>query len=117
MDWEKASYVEYYDTNQQLVFGQKAGMQIDGGWGGSRSHPQHSFRIELADPVLGAGSIQSPLIPNKSQRTTYSNLYLRNGSNQYLELPYKDAAQVEMMGCSTNIYYSAWIPITVYING
>jgi len=117
MDWEKASYVEYYDTNQQLVFGQKAGMQIDGGWGGSRSHPQHSFRIELADPVLGAGSIQSPLIPNKSQRTTYSNLYLRNGSNQYLELPYKDAAQVEMMGCSTNIYYSAWRPITVYING
>ena len=44
-------------------------------------------------------------------------MYLRNGSNQYLELPYKDAAQVKMMSGETNNYYSAWRPISVYVNG
>ena len=42
---------------------------------------------------------------------------MRNGSNQYLALPYKDAAQVRMMSEGTNNYFSAWRPVTVYING
>ena len=92
-------------------------MQIDGGWGGSRSNPQHSFRIELDNGVLGDGSIEYPIIPNRPNRTKYSNFYLRNGSNQYLTLPYKDACLVEAMCGETNTYYSAWRPITVYING
>ncbi|MFN0173644.1 MAG: lamin tail domain-containing protein [Saprospiraceae bacterium] len=116
-DWEKAAYVEYFDTAQQLIFSQNAGIQIDGGAGGSRSHPQHSFRVELGDPVLGDGPINYPLIPNRSSRTKFSNIYLRNGSNYYLTLPYKDAAHLEGMAAETNNYYSAWRPITVYING
>ena len=116
-DWQKAAYVEYFDTSNQLIFSQNAGIQIDGGWGGSRSQPQHSFRIELDNSALGEGSIQYPLIPNRPNRTKYSNLYLRNGSNQYLSFPYKDACQVEMMASKTKNYYSAWRPVTVYING
>ena len=116
-DWEKAAYVEYFDTAQQLIFSQHAGIQVDGGLGGSRSHPQHSFRVELDDPVLGAGPINYQLIPNRPQRTTYSKFYLRNGSNYYLTLPYKDAMHTEGMGAETQNYYSAWRPITVYING
>ena len=117
LDWEKATYVEYFDTAQHLVFGQNAAMQIDGGAGGSRSNPQHSFRIGLDDNVLGEGPVEASLIPNKAERTKYSSLYLRNGSNQYLVYPYKDACQVACMGGETNNYYSAWRPITVYING
>jgi len=116
-DWERSAYVEYFDTTQQLIFSQHAGMQVDGGAGGSRYHPQHSFRVELDHPVLGEGPISYPLIPNRSERTTYSKIYLRNGSNQYLTLPYKDACQVEAMCGETNNYYSAWRPVTVYING
>lgn len=116
-DWERAAYVEYFDTAQQLIFSQRAGIQIDGGAGGSRYHPQHSFRVELDDAVLGEGPIEYPLIPNRSSRTQFSNIYLRNGSNYYLSLPYKDAAHLEGMGAETNNYYSAWRPITVYING
>jgi hypothetical protein len=116
-DWQRATHVDYFDSTKQHIFSQKAGMQIDGGWGGSRSQPQHSFRIELDNGVLGEGSIEYPLIPNRPNRTKYSNIYLRNGSNQYLVLPYKDACQVEMMAAQTNNYYSAWRPITVYING
>jgi CotH kinase protein/Secretion system C-terminal sorting domain/Chitobiase/beta-hexosaminidase C-terminal domain/Divergent InlB B-repeat domain len=116
-DWEKAAYVEYFDTTQQIIFSQRAGIQIDGGLGGSRSQPQHSMRVELDHSVLGDGTINYPLIPNRSTRTTYSKFYLRNGSNYFLTLPYKDAAHVEGMGAETNNYYTAWRPVTVYING
>lgn len=116
-DWEKTSYVEYFDSTHNLIFSQRAGIQIDGGWGGARYHPQHSFRVELDDPVLGDGPIYFPLIPDKSWRTKYSKFYLRNGSNQYLVFPYKDACQVSAMGAGLNNYYSAWRPISVYING
>lgn len=116
-DWERSAYVEYFDTTHQLIFSQHAGMQIDGGAGGSRSNPQHSFRIDLDHSVLGEGPINYPLIPNRAERTTYHKMYLRNGSNQYLFLPYKDACQVEAMAGETNNYYSAWRPVSVYING
>ncbi|NTW24582.1 MAG: T9SS type A sorting domain-containing protein [Lentimicrobium sp.] len=117
MDWEKAAYVEYFDSTQNLVFSQRTGMQIDGGAGGSRSHPQHSFRLEPGDGVLGDGPINYPLIPDRPERNKYSKFYLRNGSNQYLILPYKDATQVTSMSKGTNNYYAAWRPVSVYING
>jgi hypothetical protein len=116
-DWEKSAYVEYFDTEENMIFSQAAGMQIDGGAGGSRSQPQHSFRIELDHSVLGAASIDYPLISGRPQRTKYSKIYLRNGSNQYLTLPYKDAVLVTSLGAETKNFYSAMEPITVYING
>jgi len=116
-DWERAAYVEYFDSTHQLIFSQRTGMQIDGGAGGSRSNPQHSFRLEPGDGVLGDGPVEYALIPDRPERTTYSKFYLRNGSNQYLTLPYKDATQVTSMGKGTHNYYAAWRPVTVYING
>ncbi len=117
LDWQKAAYVEYFDTTHQLIFSQNAGIQIDGGWGGSRQNPQHSFRVELAHAVLGDGPVNYVMIPDKPYRTKYSRLYLRNGSNQYLSFPIKDACQVKAMANGTDNYYSAWRPVTVYING
>jgi hypothetical protein len=116
-DWEKAAYVEYFDSAHQLIFSSNAGIQIDGGAGGSRSNPQHSFRVELDDAVLGDSAVNYPLIPNRPYRNKYGKFYLRNGSNQYLVYPYKDACQTEIMGGETNNYYSAWRPVSVYING
>lgn len=116
-DWERTAYVEYFDSLENLVFSQRTGMQIDGGWGGARYHPQHSFRLELDDGVLGDGTVDYPIIPGRPDRTKYSRFYLRNGSNQYLVLPYKDASQVTAMSNGTYNYYSAWRPVSVYING
>jgi hypothetical protein len=117
LDWQRPAYVEYFDSTQQLIFSQNSGMQMDGGAGGSRANPQHSFRLELDNSVLGDGPVNYILIPNRPERNKYSTFYLRNGSNQYLILPYKDATQVMAMGNGTNNYYSAWRPVTVYING
>ena len=116
-DWQKSAHVEYFDSTHQLIFSKAAGMQMDGGAGGSRSNPQHSFRVEMGNDVLGGGSINYNVIPDRPNRTKYSSFYLRNGSNQYLQLPYKDAAQVKMMSGETNNYYSSWRPVTVYMNG
>jgi hypothetical protein len=116
-DWQRFSHVDYFSENNQLVFSQQSGMQVDGGWGGSRSHPQHSFRLEFDHSVLGQGSVGGQFIPNRPNRQTFSNFYLRNGSNQFLVFPYKDAVQEECMSGTTKNYYSAWRPISVYING
>lgn len=116
-DWEKSAYVEYFDTDENLIFSQATGMQIDGGAGGSRSQPQHSFRLELDHSVLGTAPVDYPLISNRPQRTKYSKIYLRNGSNQYLTLPYKDAALVTALGSNSKNYFSSMEPVSVYING
>lgn len=116
-NWNKPSYVEYFDTSKKLAFSQQAGIQIDGGAGGSRSKPQHSFRIEPGHGIFGSGDIEYALQPDRPKRDSYSSFYVRNGSNQNLILPYKDALQVKALGKNTFNYYSAYRPIVVFING
>lgn len=116
-DDEVQAHVDHFRPNGQLVVSQFAGMQVDGGLGGSRGFPQHSFRLEFDNGTLGDGRVNTPLIPDRPARTRYSRIYLRNGSNQFQILPHKDAAQVKMMAGATKSYYSAWTPATVYING
>jgi hypothetical protein len=99
------------------MFSRDAGMIMDGGAGGSRSNPQHSFRLEMGNGVLGDGPINYEIIPNRPYRNKYSDFYLRNGSNQYLSLPYKDACLTDITCRGNNAYYSAWRPVSVYING
>jgi len=118
-DWLKPAHAVYLNEGigHPLLFETRAAMRMDGGAGGSRSHPQHSFRLSFANGALGENPIEYPLIPDRPNRNKYSDIYLRNGSNQYLTLPYKDASQVRMMSEGTKNYYSAYRPISVYING
>ncbi len=118
-DWLKAAHVDYFDSTDahNLLFKRRVGIIMDGGWGGSRSQPQHSFRIKFADGVLGEGLVNYQVIPDRPDRTIFSDFYLRNGSNQYLQFPYKDACQVKILAKGSNNYYSAWRPVSVYING
>ncbi len=71
-DWERPAFAEFFRKDKSLVFSQTAGMQVDGGAGGSRSNPQHSFRLELDNGALGGGTVLYPLIPDKPARTRYS---------------------------------------------
>ena len=118
LDLLKPASIEYFDANpaHTLIHTGKAGIMMDGGWG-SRNQPQRPFRVNLDQSVLGDGPILHNIIPDRPNRNQYGDFFLRNGSNNYLRLPYKDAAQVKMMGDGSNNYYSAWRPVTVYING
>ncbi len=118
-DWKKPAHAAYLteESGHPLAFETNSSIRPEGGAGGSRSHPQHSFRLSFADGALGEKPIEYPILPDRPNRTTYSDIYLRNGSNQFLILPYKDASQVRMMSEGTKNYYSAYRPVSVYING
>jgi hypothetical protein len=118
-DWLKPAHAAYLteESGHPLAFETNTAIRPDGGAGGSRAQPQHSFRLSFAHAALGEKPVEYPIIPDRPNRTTYSDVYLRNGSNQYLALPYKDASQVRMMSEGTNNYYSSYRPASVYING
>lgn len=118
-DWERLAQMAFYDSteNHSFVFDRTAAMQVDGGAGGSRSNPMTSFRLEMAKGALNEEPVLLPLLSNRPERSFYTRLYFRNGSNQYMVLPYKDACSVEMMVDETYGYYSAMRPVSVYING
>lgn len=117
-DIYKPASIEYFDSTptHTLLHTGKAGIKMDGGWG-TRLRPQRAFRVNLDHSMLGDGPILHNIIPDRPNRNQYGDFFLRNGSQNYLRLPYKDAAQVKMMGDGSNNYYSAWRPVTVYING
>ncbi|MEN9333060.1 MAG: hypothetical protein RLY35_240 [Bacteroidota bacterium] len=118
-DWEKYAQMDYFDSTaqHQWVFSRQTSMQIDGGAGGSRSNPQHSFRLEFAKSDFNETPVLLPLIPHQPNRAKYDRLYFRNGSNQWLQLPYKDAALTEMTTRANHGYYSTMRPVSVYLNG
>ena len=116
-EWNKPCYMEYFDENKQLVISQAAGIQVDGGAGGSRSKPQTSFRVEPGNGTFGDGDVKYSFHPERPTRDNYESLYLRNGSNQYLTYFCKDAIQVRGMGKNTYNFYSEYRPIVVFING
>ncbi|MDP4955545.1 MAG: CotH kinase family protein [Crocinitomicaceae bacterium] len=118
-DWVKPAYAVLLDTGQThpILHQTKTALRMDGGAGGSRSQPQHSFRLSFTHGTFGDKPIAFPLLPDRPNRTLYSDIYLRNGSNQYLNLPYKDASQVRMMSEGSANYYSSYRPVSVYING
>jgi hypothetical protein len=118
LDLLKNASIDYFDStlNHNLLFSRRAGIIMDGGWG-SRGKPQRPFRIKFNDGVLGQGPVTGNIIPDRTNRTVYSDFYLRNGSNLNLILPHKDGVQGRMMGEGTYNYYSASRPATVYVNG
>jgi len=116
-EWNKPCYVEYFDVSKNLAFKQAAGIQVDGGAGGSRSQPQTSFRVEPGNGTFGDGELDYVLLPDRPNREIYESFYMRNGSNRYLDLQYKDASQVKGMAKGTNTFYSAYRPAICFING
>ncbi|MCY7410158.1 MAG: lamin tail domain-containing protein [Chitinophagales bacterium] len=115
-DWKKPCYIEYFDTSGINNFRQRSSLKIDGGAGGSRSQPQHSFRLDADNNALGDGPFQYPLIPDREKRKEYESIYLRNGSNMYLGLFYKDALQCKIFR-DTYTNYQEYTPTVVFING
>lgn len=118
-DWVKPAQMTLLSEEQghPQFFTSRSAIRMDGGAGGSRSQPQRSFRLSMDHSALGERSLDYAMLPFKSKRDKFSDFYLRNGSNQYLKLPYKDACQVYMLSQGTNNYFSGFRPVSVYING
>lgn len=116
-DTKVPCYIEYFaPTTHTKVISQNAGLKVDGGAGGSRSNPQTSFRVEPGNGLFGDGDIKYQIIPSIS-RDSYETFYIRNGSNQYMYYPCKDAIETTLLANGTKNNNSAYTPINVYING
>jgi hypothetical protein len=62
--------------------------------------------------------VNYPIIPNRPLRgTSTAKSTCAMAAIIYLSYPFKDAAHLEGMAAETNNYYSAWRPVTVYVNG
>lgn len=115
-DWKKPCYIEYFNDEKVKEFGWNSAIKIDGGAGGSRSLPQKSFRIEPFNDSYGDGVLNYPLIPRKWFVQNYETFYLRNGSNFWNVLPYKDAFMERTLE-GTHNEFMAYTPVVVYLNG
>jgi CotH kinase protein/Lamin Tail Domain/Secretion system C-terminal sorting domain/Chitobiase/beta-hexosaminidase C-terminal domain len=116
-DFKRACFMEYFDVNGVKQFSSKTSIKPDGGAGGSRSNPQHSVTLEPANSVYGDGEpVNYPLIPEKGFIDKFYSFYLRNGSNNWLQYPQKDATFMRMMK-GTHALYQAYSPVVVYVNG
>ncbi|MCU0431645.1 MAG: CotH kinase family protein, partial [Cytophagaceae bacterium] len=117
-DWKRPCFMEYFDrSNHSKQFGKRAAIKIEGGAGGSRYQPQRSFRLEPGNGTMGDGAIDYPLFEYRPHRTSFEKIYLRNGSNQYMRYPCKDAIQTRAMARNSNVPYSEFTPVQVYLNG
>ncbi len=116
LDWKRPCYIEYFDVDKTKQFGWNSAIKIDGGAGGSRSLPQKSFRIEPFNDSYGDGVLNYPLIPRKWFVQNYETFYLRNGSNFWNVLPYKDAFMTRTLEGTLNDMM-AYTPVIVYLNG
>lgn len=115
-DWKKPCFLEYFNEEHEAVVGQYSGIKLEGGAGGSRSLPQKSFRLEPGSGAYGDGVINYPLIPRVPASDTYDRFYLRNGSNMWNVLPYKDAC---MTRCTQGSHteFMQYTPVEVWLNG
>lgn len=115
-DWKKPCYYEYFDKNGVKICTKRASIKIDGGAGGSRTHPQRSFTIEPAHELYGDGQWEYPLMKDKPYHQKWDEFYMRNGSNFWLTMPYREAFLQRIMR-NTDVGYSGYTPALLYLNG
>lgn len=112
-DWERESYMEYFNASGIKQFEGSVGLKIHGGW--SRAQAQKSLRIKCRDDY-GFDQIQYPLISDKPYLDTFKGFNLRNGGNDYGGPRFHDALMQRVMK-GTHVDYMAYTPVLAFLNG
>ncbi len=112
-DWERESYMEYFDVNHVKQVEGPVGLKIHGGW--SRGNEQKSFRVQCKDQY-GMESMDYPMIADKPYITSFKGFNLRNGGNDYWGPRFHDALMQRTLK-GTNADYMAYEPVVVFLNG
>lgn len=112
-DVEIPSFFEYFDSKQQLVFSQDAGLKIHGAW--SRAFPQRSLRMS-AKSCFGSSEFSYPFFPDKNIGN-FDKLVLRNAGNDFQGAHLRDALIHKLIQKSTNLPVQDYQPVVLYLNG
>lgn len=112
-DWERPSYIEFFEDNKQLAFSMNVGIAINGA---RRNTLQKSFRIfardEYGDPL-----IQYKIFPFKPI-DEFTSLILRNGGfPEFRYTMFRDGMMQELLTGEMDIDNQAYRPAVVFING
>jgi hypothetical protein len=115
--WEPTQipiYAEYFDADGNLVFGQRAGGMIEGGW--SRGNPKKSFRIMLDHDAYGDGRQNLVLMPSKPNINQFRSFVARNGGNGWNSVLFRDAFE-QRFAKELHVEYNGYHPMVLMING
>lgn len=110
-------HIDIFDENKVLVASQNSSIKVDGGAGGSRYNPQRSFRLDYDHKIFGEGDIDAVLIPDKPNTKHTSSSYIRNGSNFWNNVFFKEGFMERCSNADTFAIYNAYRPIVVFLNG
>ncbi|MFN3404798.1 MAG: CotH kinase family protein [Cytophagaceae bacterium] len=120
-DWEREVHIEYFDKGKVHRFEQDCGIKIFGGW--SRANAMKSLRL-IPNSKYGENKIRYPLFSEKPHITEFDQVHLRNGGNDFNYTHLRDQtnnrilnSNPEVLGSKTNIDFSAYEPVAVFING
>ncbi len=111
-EWEKPTYLEYFDEEGKLVVHQGIGIRIHGGW--SRMYPQKSLRI-YARNDYGKSTLDYPFFKD-SDKVEFKRLILRNAGQEWDRTKLKDIYLTSLVR-HFKAESQAYQPVIVYLNG
>lgn len=109
---ERATYIEMYDEQGDLVVDQQVGIRIFGGF--SRSLPQKSFSV-YARKSYGKKRIEYQFFPDKDIKK-FKSIVLRNGGSDNRGAFIRDPLMTSLVS-DLDLEMQSWRSCVVYING
>lgn len=111
-DWEKYANIEMYETDGELCFNQKVGINLFGGF--SRMLPQKSLAV-FARSKYGEKRINYPIFPERDAKK-YKSFIIRNSGGDFRRTHFRDAFMTQL-AAPTGIAIQAYRPAVVFLNG
>lgn len=112
-NWEKASHIQYFNAQKELLWQQDLGIKIHGNY--TRQLPQKSFGF-YAKSEYGNSTLPADLIPNKSHIKEPKRFLIRNAGNDYSFARFRDILVHRRM-MITGLDIQSGKPILAFLNG
>lgn len=113
-EWEIPSHIEFFETNKKQIFGQDAGVSINGG-SVSRTRPQQSLRL-TAREKYGAAEFNYKFFEEKDI-DKFKIVILRNSSGDFNKTHFRDGSLHKHMLGNVDIDLLCYRPSAVFLNG
>lgn len=112
-DWEKPSHIQYFNSNEELVWQQDAGIKIHGNY--TRQLPQKSFGF-YAKSEYGKSVFPGEFIPKKNHIKEPKRFLIRNAGNDYYYTRFRDLLIHRRM-INTGLDIQSGKPVLAFLNG
>lgn len=110
--WERVCHVEFFETTEERIIAQDAGLRIFGGL--TRALPEKSLRI-IARKGLGNKRFRYKFFAEK-QRDEFKHLVFRTSGGDYKQTRFLDAMSTHLTN-GLDIDFQAHRPVILFVNG